>query len=214
MSSINLFPTFEYSQPEEYHFSHDSVFLARQVFERVCSKNLQNIKALDICSGCGIVGLDFLFHGRVVGNLPQRFDFLEVQSIYQPYFVENLRRLGSVSTEISFLEKNYDVLSHAEFKKRYDLILANPPYFNVDQGTLSPSEFKNRCRFFIDSDLGSLIRGIENSLAPGGQAYLLLRSLKDYGQDVFALAKAELKSCSIECSFQIRGTDVALICKS
>ncbi|MBV2168118.1 MAG: hypothetical protein KUL82_05355 [Bdellovibrio sp.] len=62
MSSINPHYTFHYSQPEEYRFSHDSVMLARKVFERVSASAMENWRGLDLCSGCGIVGLDFLFH--------------------------------------------------------------------------------------------------------------------------------------------------------
>jgi tRNA1(Val) A37 N6-methylase TrmN6 len=214
VSSINHFPTFQYSQPEEYKFSHDSVFLAREVFERLKKTDMTSWRALDVCSGCGIVGLDFLFHGRASGNTPKEFDFMEVQDIYEAHFSENLRRLDIQNIKCHFLSENYDVLQTSQFANRYDLILSNPPYFNVQQGTLSPSEFKNRCRFFIDSDLSSLVCGIENSLVPGGQAYVLLRSLKDYGQDVFASVQKVLKASSLECSFQIRGTDVALIQKN
>lgn len=214
MSSINPFPTFQYSQPEEYKFSHDSVFLAREVYERLQTQDLRDWKALDVCSGCGIVGLDFLFHAKSSGNIPAEFDFMEVQEVYEKHFAENLQRLDIDNVKATLLLQNYDVLQKPEYKNHYNLILSNPPYFNVQQGTLSPSEFKNRCRFFIDSDLSSLVRGIENSLVPGGQAYVLLRSLKDYGQDVFASVREVLQASSLECSFQIRGTDVALIQKN
>jgi len=75
-----LFPTFEYSQPDEYHFSHDSVFLARRVFEFLRDKNIDPKTALDLCAGSGVIGLDLMFHLRSGGKQrPQVFDFLEVQ---------------------------------------------------------------------------------------------------------------------------------------
>ena len=62
MSSINNFFTFNYQQPNEYHFSHDSVFLARKAFEYVQSNYTSYDQVLDLCAGCGVVGLDFFFH--------------------------------------------------------------------------------------------------------------------------------------------------------
>ena len=83
MSSINCHYTFNYSQPSGYRLSHDSVFLARSVHEHLAEVNLNNTKALDICSGSGIIGLDFLFHRREAGkDIPDSFDFLEVQNDY------------------------------------------------------------------------------------------------------------------------------------
>jgi tRNA1Val (adenine37-N6)-methyltransferase len=62
----------------------------------------------------------------------------------------------------------------------YDYILSNPPYFNLGHGKLSPSEFKNRCRFFIDSNFKNLILGIANSLKPNGSAFVLFRDQPEH----------------------------------
>lgn len=135
------------------------------------------------------------------------FDFLEIQSVYHGHFLENQSRLGEISTSLHFMNENYTILSSGDFLEKYDLILCNPPYFRVQQGTLSPSEFKNRCRFFMDADFRSLISGIENSLAPGGEAYVLLRSLADHGMSYAEEASSFLaKSTHFERISDIRGT--------
>jgi len=185
MPSINHYPTFHYSQPDEYHFSHDSVFLARQIFEDLNSLDLSKARALDICSGSGIVGLDFLFHRRKENqSLPLHFDFLEIQESYREHFLENQKRFGPISTEMHFLNRNYDDLMNEDFQNRYDLIVCNPPYFFVGQGKLSPSEFKNRCRFFMDSTLKNLLWGMASSLKLNSSSYLLLRDLPEYRWNV------------------------------
>lgn len=185
MSSVNPYYTFNYSQPEEYRLSHDSVFLARQVFERLAGIDLSGTKAIDICAGSGVVGMDFLFHRRAEKqNLPQEFDFLDVQEIYCSHFEENKKRLGELPTELRFVLKNYNELQKSEFHERYDLILSAPPYFLTTQGKLSPSEFKNRCRFFIDSDLRHLLLGVHCSLKSTGSAFLLLRDLPEHKYDI------------------------------
>lgn len=62
VSSINKYPTFHYSQPSDYHFSHDSVFLAREIFERHSDQLAKgNVQILDLCAGCGIVGMIYYF---------------------------------------------------------------------------------------------------------------------------------------------------------
>lgn len=212
MSSINSNFTFNYVQPEEYRFSHDSVFLARQVFE-LFHHDLNEISGLDLCSGCGVVGLDFLFHCKTSGRgMPKKFDFLEVQNVYREYFEKNLLSFGDELPSVNFINDNYEVLKTDVFKARYDLILSNPPYFRVDQGMLSPSEFKNRCRFFIDSDFKNLIEAIDNALTPNGSAYVLLRDLKAHGVNPLEEAQKILADRRlISLVADIRGTPLVLI---
>lgn len=177
MSSINQFPTFHYSQPNDYHFSHDSVFLAREVYERHGSDLAKDdVKILDLCAGCGIVGMDLLFHQLKEKSFNGEVDFLEVQEVYQPHFEKNKEIMQGYFPEqplnFKFIHQNYaDVMSF----KKYDFILSNPPYFLLGQGVKSPSEFKNRCRFFVDSDWQTMLRFMQASLKPEGQAYFLVR---------------------------------------
>lgn len=204
MSSINPHYTFHYSQPEEYRFSHDSVFLARRVFERLRGRDLGAWRVLDLCSGSGVIGLDFLFHcaQEESGTLPAAFDFLEVQEIYRTHFEENTRRLGELGTKLSFLHRNYKDLQNPEFAESYDLILSNPPYFFPWQGKLSPSEFKNRCRFFIDSDFKNLLLGIGASLKKSGEAYVLLRDLPEHRWNVLDEAR---NICGAQLEMEVLG---------
>lgn len=180
MSSTNSHFTFQYSQPEEYHFSHDSVFLARRAFEILQEQGFAGTQALDLCAGCGVIGLDFLFHSaQAQKNLIEAFDFLEVQNIYEAHFHRNVEAAKVSVTQAQFLLGNYADLKDP----RYDLILSNPPYFRVGQGKMSPSDFKNRCRFFIDSDFQSFLKAIKEGLKDHGQAFFLLRDLEDHGFD-------------------------------
>lgn len=182
MSSINRFPTFHYSQPSEYHFSHDSVFLAREVYERHGEQLAKNeIKILDLCAGCGIVGMDLLFHQLKEKTFNGEIDFLEVQSVYETHFAKNKEIMQGYFPD-SRLNFNFILQNYAEVTapKKYDFILSNPPYFLIGQGVKSPSEFKNRCRFFMDADWQAMLSFMQASLKPEGQAYFLVRDeLKD-----------------------------------
>lgn len=210
MSSINTRPTFQYSQPDEYRFSHDSVFLAQFVFDRVKGRLSPEYAVLDLCAGCGIVGLDFMFHSqKELGFVPGQFDFLEVQEIYRSHFDQNVNRLGEVDSKMRFLNANYSDLLNAH-ASQYDLILCNPPYFLKNEGTLSPSDFKNRCRFFIDSDIETLVRSITYVLKPGGEAYLLLREEKLLARIASLLVQNEVA----QLVGDIRGTPLVIISKT
>jgi tRNA1Val (adenine37-N6)-methyltransferase len=213
MSTINPHFTFHYSQPNGYNFSHDSVFLARAVFEWCLHEGFRTEKALDLCAGCGIVGLDFLFHARKENQpLPRSFDFVEVQNNYRQHFDLNVQRLGEIPTRLEFISRNYEDLKDRE--GLYDLILCNPPYFRPDQGTLSPSEFKNRCRFFIDSDFPHLLSALTTPLSEQGSAFVLLRDLGDHGWNTLIEAQEILGSdFTLERIGDIRGTDLVQIQK-
>ncbi|WP_373998063.1 methyltransferase [Bdellovibrio bacteriovorus] len=215
MSSVNPHFTFKYTQPEEYRFSHDSVFLARQVYELYSNKDVKDLTALDLCSGCGIIGLDFLFHcQKNLNAVPKHFDFLEVQSVYEKYFLENVSASGIKNCEMHFLNMNYSELLREKYFEHSDLILCNPPYFFTGNGKLSPSEFKNRCRFYLDSDFKTLLNAIEHSLRPAGNAFVLLRDLQEHGWNSIAEARKILSS-SLQITElpDIRGTGVIQIHK-
>ncbi|MCC2678568.1 MAG: methyltransferase [Pseudobdellovibrio sp.] len=189
-SSLNLYKSFTYAQPETYHFSHDSVFLARNVFDAVRAENLPADKILDLCSGCGIVGLDYAFHMAKELGRKSAIDFVEVQNVYEPFLNENIHTLNSLFPGMltsNCVFENYENLHLSPaMKAQYDLILCNPPYFRPGQGKLSPSDFKNRCRFFIDSGFKELMEAISFLLKPGGSAFILLQSLEDHNIDIMS----------------------------
>lgn len=207
-----------YTQPDEYHFSHDSVFLARYVFEWIQKNpNFQLSSAADICAGCGVIGLDLLIHLKNShSQLPKAIDFIEVQDVYRSYFQSNRSEaLKQIDTNLSlqFLCQNYSDLVSENAQNKYDLIVCNPPYFQIQQGKQSPSEFKNRCRFYIDSDFETLLQAIWFSLTPQGAAFVLLRSLQDHkiNYDLNSLSKKH--QIDIQVDGNIRGTDVLKITK-
>ncbi len=214
MTSINPHPTMKYDQPEDYHFSHDSIFLARRVFELVQDNQLKINRVLDLCSGCGIVGIDFIFHlKKAQFTPPQHVDFLEIQEIYRPYFEKNVLRLDS-PVPCKFINENYKNFSAIEkLGNKYDLIISNPPYFREGHGTLSKSEFKNRCRFFIDAEFKDLILSIEYLLAETGKAFILVKSLDRHGIDVENEMQQFTKNLNFKKLGHIRATDLFEISK-
>ncbi|MCM2280682.1 MAG: RsmD family RNA methyltransferase [Bdellovibrionaceae bacterium] len=214
MSSINLRPTFHYSQPDAYRFSHDSVFLAQMAFDRLRQNITRHTRLLDLCAGCGIIGLDFLYHCRSeLGFVPRSCDFVEVQNDYVTHFHENARRLAADDCELRFLEQNYAHLLDGP-PNLYDFVLCNPPYFRVEQGSLSPSAFKNRCRFFLDSDFQTLLESIVHTLKTNARAYVLLRDLNAHGWSPLTEAAQYLGNrAQLQIIGDVRGTPVVELIK-
>jgi tRNA1(Val) A37 N6-methylase TrmN6 len=180
--------TYDYFQPDEYHFSLDSVFLAQKVAKLIEddpkqeNKSKAAMRVLDLCAGCGIIGLELSLHS----SLNLKIDFLEIQEIYRPFFEKNVEMIypdiSKKFGQFQFLNLNYQSLLSPPFEDTYDLIVCNPPYFFKGEGLLSPSEFKNRCRFFLDSDFKTLIEGIIYALKKNSSAYLLVRSGIHHGR--------------------------------
>ncbi len=92
--------------------------------------------------------------------------------------------------------------------------LIEPDSFNLGQGKLSLSEFKNRCRFFMDSDFEHLLKSIRASLKADGVAFVLLRSLKDHKIEYDLKKLSQDFGVGLEIVGDIRGTDVLKIQKN
>lgn len=204
--------TYDYFQPDEYRFSLDSVFLAQKVAGLIKNEpDLATWKVLDLCSGCGIIGLELSLHSPELRHI----DFLEIQERYKTYFDQNVQMIYGErpAKHLRFLNINYaDLLS--EDHNQYDLIISNPPYFLQGEGLLSPSEFKNRCRFFLDSDFKTLFENLVHALKPGRSAYVLVRKGTHHGRNPLNDIQKILKSsASAQICDEVRGTDIIQITK-
>lgn len=203
--------SYEYHQPKDYRFSLDSVFLAQKVAQTLKSHpHPENLSVLDLCAGCGVVGLELQFHLKTLNKI----DFLEVQEVYLPYFQKNVEQAQSPLGQFRFLHMNYADLMQEHFRGVYDVIVSNPPYFFLGEGLLSPNEFKNRCRFFIDSDFKNLINATLFALKPNGRAYLLVRPGSHHGRSLLE----EIKNLSnglatVQVLDEVRGTNIVELAK-
>ena len=202
--------TYNYKQPDRYHFSLDSIHLARFVATQLKSHtDLGSLGVLDLCAGCGVIGIELSWHLQAI----RQIDFIEVQDIYTDYFYQNTANVNRPELQFRWHLLNYDALHEKNWEGTFDLIVSNPPYFQPGHGVLSPSNFKNRCRFYLDSSFENYIRALENSLANKGKAYFLLRALKQHGYDLFSDIQKLLQGTSVTAKkiAHLRGADIIFL---
>jgi len=160
MKSKNIL---KYSQPDFYRFNSDSVELSKFVSKCITSDN--KLSVLDLCSGCGVVGIEF---ESLHQNL-EKLTLLELQKDFKEHIVENSKYLNCDFEVIidNFLNFNRPA--------SFDLILSNPPYFELGSGRLSPDLKRNLCRHFDEGLLAKFISKIFELLCDGGQAFVVNR---------------------------------------
>lgn len=205
--------TYHYMQPDEYRFSLDSIELAKYVaYQMQAQKDLESLRVLDLCAGCGVIGFELAWHLKTL----RQIDFIEVQDIYTDYFHQNIAIVNRPELQSRWHLTNYDALLKDSWKNQFDLIISNPPYFQAGHGTLSPSTFKNRCRFYLDSSFSNFILAMVNSLAEGGVAYFLLRPAQQRRRDLFSETQKLILDAAVSAAkvASIRGNNVILLRKN
>jgi tRNA1(Val) A37 N6-methylase TrmN6 len=164
----------DYKQPPFYHFSKDSITLAKHAAS-VSIDRLDKIRVLDLCAGCGVIGLEF---DKLI-NISCIVDFLELQPEFIPYLKSNIYSFGTKKSKIinrSFVDLNLDI----NFEKRYDIVLCNPPYFDTKSGRPSKNSLKYTCRFFSTGSFDELLRSVKYILKDDGKVFVLVRTdMKD-----------------------------------
>lgn len=118
--------------------------------------------ALDAGTGCGLIAL----------MLAQRYPLLQVEGIdIAPGAVDDAREnfAGSPFAERLSVRQG-DVLT-ADFSRRYDLIVSNPPFFTED--TLPPEASRAAARHAVHLPAEAFARKITQILAPSGRVALI-----------------------------------------
>ena len=149
-----------YQNSKYFKFSVDSVLLAEFVRVR---KNAKNV--LDLCSGNAPIPLILSkkFGDRI------KIDAYELQ----PEICE----LGKMSIEKNNARNiNYynDDIKNIDFKKKYDIVTCNPPYFKYhDDKVLNDNQVLAKARHEISTNLDEVVRISAKSLKNGGYFYLV-----------------------------------------
>jgi tRNA1(Val) A37 N6-methylase TrmN6 len=140
----------EYNQPKHYHFSRDSIDLARFAHQLLVNK--KNIDIIDLGCGCGVVGIEFTRLHNSVSTLT----LLEKEEEFFPFIKENCAR---------FLDENsYKLVnrlfSNHKLEKKFDLVISNPPYYLENTGRCSGELKKDQCHFFCEEEMNSFFEAM------------------------------------------------------
>lgn len=194
--------TFNYSQPDDYHFCLDSVLLPKMVAEQTSSSLTDDAVVMDLGSGCGVIGLEFLFHQPRVGKML----LLEKQTVFEPYIHQNITKLREVSSTSAEVNVRINDLRDLplDMKESCDLLLVNPPYYFADEGLTPPNEVKANCHFFMSSSPEDFVRAIDFLLKPSvGEAYVLVKKPQRWMDAVH-----NFSDLNVSEAFDVRGTAV------
>lgn len=152
-----------YSQPLFYRFSRDSVELA--TLAESLERGKKNLSILEFFAGCGVVSLEFSSRHQSV----KKITFVELQADFEHHLEENVKQ---TSYDYDIQVKNFLDFESAE---KFDVILANPPYFSPNSSRLGQDQSRNLCRFEMNFNISDLVGKIENYLSPRGSAYICHR---------------------------------------
>jgi tRNA1(Val) A37 N6-methylase TrmN6 len=177
-----------YSQPEAYHFSEESLLLVDLVL-----KNLSTSKKriLDIGAGSGIIGIEYCL---LATSKPQELYLVEPQDVFLPHLKNNINIIDNVSIHISsqFIQ---------DFKEeKFDLILSNPPYYNPSKGRMSENKVQNFCRFSTHLSPYDLVSSIECLLSQDGESWVIVGNDKEQNYNIDDFTHPNLESTIFKTS--------------
>lgn len=156
-----------YSQPESYHFSEESLFLVDLVLNNQTSPKK---RILDIGAGCGVIGLEYCLQSE---RSPKELHLIEPQEVFQPHLRENCSKMNDTVIEIhSHSIQDYQ-------GEGFDLILSNPPYYDPSKGRKSENHVQNMCRFSSRLSPADLMASIERLLSKNGEAWVIVGNKKE-----------------------------------
>ena len=155
----------KYSQPKFYHFSDCSIKLASFVLSEV--KLHQGLRVIDICAGSGVVGLELIQKAKANFSI----DFCEIQQEFVTCLKENIKKAGGVNGEVFPIP--FDQLSGC-----YDLILCNPPFFDLGEGRLPTNPKRMMAKYFSVGSFEMLYATFARLFSGAGELFTIGASYK------------------------------------
>jgi tRNA1Val (adenine37-N6)-methyltransferase len=167
----------DYVQPDFYRFSEDSLHLIRTLEEL---NLIHTEKIMDLCAGCGVVGLEYALRSKAITQL----DFCEIQNEFISFLEKNKKIFLNERVNSRVFHESYkDLLKRVELNGLYDCVIANPPYFHLGHGIESPNVLKNKCRFFMDASLEELLQVYSYLLKVDSAGFMVIRNDQKFMND-------------------------------
>ena len=148
-----------YLQPDFFRFGTDSLWLCEEI-KNLCS--IPVVRVLELGAGSGVISCELGAH-----YTQAHFTCLELQSGFLPFLQENLQQhLFQRSCVIQGSVAEYNLQSDEVF----DLIVFNPPYFEVSASRPSPQLEREICRKHVVGSWEDWMECVLRGLAPEGEA--------------------------------------------
>jgi tRNA1Val (adenine37-N6)-methyltransferase len=160
----------KYSQPDFYRFNEDSLKLVSFVVDNHEFSSSAPISVLDLCCGCGVIGIEFFLKSKKLGLDFAELTFIEKNKKFQEFLEYNQRQFLS---DENFVNNFFMDLNKFSQEKKYSLILSNPPYYSQKKFRMSENHDRNQARSYSDDFFKSYFAFFEKNLIPEGRAYFL-----------------------------------------
>lgn len=179
-----------YSQPDFYHFTEESLALVSFAAEILRQRDDLN-SAIDFGAGCGVIGIEALL------KIPSlsKMTFLEVQTEFLPYIKENLEKAKIENTSIVNL-------SFGDYLGASDIIFSNPPYFEAGKGRVSSQINRQVCRTFEIDGLEVFFEKAAKTMNPNGLMFFCIKeseNIESYLKSFKIEKKEKTKAALLFC---------------
>ena len=156
----------EYSQPSFYRFSDDTIMFSKMSARLINALSAQYSRILDFGAGCGVIGIEI----KQLLSESCQVDFLESQREFDHCLAANLKRFQINDSRIFG--------GFEEIADKYDIIVSNPPFFDLNSSRSSPCPLKNMCRLISKENADLWLKRLYSICEPGGLVFLQLPSLE------------------------------------
>ncbi len=165
-----------YSQPDFYHFSEDSILLAKHVASILKGQSFETL--VDIGAGSGIIAIEI---ARLL-NI-KKITFIEVQQEFYEHIKYNC------DTYLNNVE--FEIIKSCSDAKFADIVVANPPYFLEGDGRPGKDLKRHRCRFIAADGFGKFIFELKKFKKDNGHSFFISKKNKII-EELLKIKKIEL----------------------
>jgi len=161
-----------YQQEKGNTITSDTEFLVKTILRQTTGLADSPVEVLELGTGNGIISI-MLYLERNKWQITG----VEVQI---PLFTMALANKKKTGTSIEFMLADIRQISRYLCHKKYDLVIANPPFYIPGKGKMSHNLGKTLSRWEILCNLEEVIKGVKDTLKPAGTAFLLYPANRRY----------------------------------